>query len=134
MKPRPFLNFVIAALLGGFFMSALAEDRTPPDDVTMHSVQIQIYCVPTMQRMMGLLLEKFSEVPVAMGMLNQNDSWLITTNRDATTSSILIAKRNKEETSVCLVWSGDSQGVPGLTFSLNPSPQFPEPEIEGFGT
>ena len=119
-------------LMAGFFMPAYAEDRTAPPGVTMHSVQIQIYCVPTMQRMMGLLLEKFSEVPVAMGMLNQTDSWLIFTDRHATTSSILIAKRNKEETSVCLVWSGDSQGVPGLTFSLNPSPQFPEQKE--FGT
>jgi len=129
---KPFLNFVIAALLGGFFMSALAEDRTAPDDVTARLVRMQIYCVPSFERMATLLAERFSEVPVAMGRLTENDSFLIFVNQERSTSTIVISKQRKEEVEVCMVWSGKAE--PGSTFVLNGSPQFPEPKVEGFGT
>ena len=109
-----------------------AEDRTPPDDVTARFVQMQIYCVPSFERMATLLAERFSETPVAMGRLTKNDSFLIFVNQERSTSTIVISKQRKETVEVCMVWSGKAE--PGSTFVLNGSPQFPEPEIEGFGT
>jgi len=109
-----------------------AEDRTAPDDVTARLVRMQIYCVPSLERMATLLAERFSEVPVAMGQLTDTDSFLIFVNQERSSSTIVIAKQRKEEVEVCMVWSGRTE--PGLTFALNPSPQFPEPKIEGFGT
>jgi len=53
-------------------------------------------------------------------------------NQERSTSTIVITKQRKEEVEVCMVWSGRTE--PGMTFALNPSPQFPEPKIEGFGT
>jgi len=125
-------KILLAALLGGFFMSALAEDRTAPDDVTARLVRMQIYCVPSFERMATLLAERFSEVPVAMGRLTENDSFLIFVNQERSTSTIVISKQRKEEVEVCMVWSGKAE--PGSTFVLNGSPQFPEPKVEGFGT
>jgi len=109
-----------------------AEDRTAPDDVTARLVRMQIYCVPSFERMATLLAERFSEVPIAMGQLTETDSFLIFVNEERSSSTIVIAKQRKEEVEVCMVWSGRTE--PGLTFALNPSPQFPEPKIEGFGT
>jgi hypothetical protein len=93
---------------------------------------MQIYCVPSFERMATLLAERFSEVPIAMGQLTETDSFLIFVNEERSSSTIVIAKQRKEEVEVCMVWSGRTE--PGLTFALNPSPQFPEPKIEGFGT
>ena len=109
-----------------------AEDRTAPDDVTARLVRMQIFCVGSMVRMATLLAERFSEVPIAMGQLTETDSFLIFVNEERSSSTIVIAKQRKEEVEVCMVWSGRTE--PGLTFALNPSPQFPEPKIEGFGT
>ena len=109
-----------------------AEDRSPPDDVTARLVRMQIYCVPSLERMATLLSDKFGEAPIAMGRLTETDSFLIFVNEERSSSTIVIAKQRKEEVEVCMVWSGRTE--PGMTFALNPSPQFPEPKIEGFGT
>jgi hypothetical protein len=119
-------------LMAGFFMPAYAEDRSPPDDVTARLVRMQIFCVGSMVRMATLLGDKFGEAPVAMGQLTDTDSFLIFVNKERSSSTIVIAKQRKEEVEVCMVWSGRTE--PGLTFALNPSPQFPEPKAEGFGT
>jgi len=132
MKTKTLLVTLLAALLGGFFMSAHAEDRTAPDDVTARFVRMQIYCVPSLERMATLLSDKFGEAPIAMGRLTETDSFLIFVNQERSTSTIVITKQRKEEVEVCMVWSGRTE--PGMTFALNPSPQFPEPKIEGFGT
>ena len=108
----------------------IAEE--PPTDVIPRFVQMQIFCVPSFERMATLLSDKFGEAPIAMGQLNETDSFLIFVNEERSSSTIVIAKQRKEEVEVCMVWSGRTE--PGLTFALNPSPQFPEPKIEGFGT
>jgi len=108
----------------------MAEE--PPTDVIPRFVQMQIFCVPSFERMATLLSDKFGEAPIAMGQLNETDSFLIFVNEERSSSTIVIAKQRKEEVEVCMVWSGRTE--PGLTFALNPSPQFPEPKIEGFGT
>ena len=109
-----------------------AEDRSPPDDVTARLVRMQIYCVPSFERMATLLAERFSEAPIAMGQLTDTDSFLIFVNQERSTSTIVISKQRKEEVEVCMVWSGRTE--PGMTFVLNGNPQFPEPKVEGFGT
>ena len=109
-----------------------AEDRTPPDDVTARLVRMQIYCVPSFERMATLLSDKFGEAPIAMGQLTDTDSFLIFVNEERSSSTIVIAKQRKETVEVCMVWSGKAE--PGSTFALNGSPQFPEPKVEGFGT
>ncbi len=107
-----------------------AEDRTPPDDVTARLVRMQIYCVPSLERMATLLSDKFGEAPIAMGRLTETDSFLIFVNQERSSSTIVIAKQRKETVEVCMVWSGKAE--PGSTFALNPSPQFPEQKE--FGT
>ena len=119
-------------LMVGFFMPAYAEDRSPPDDVQARLVRMQIYCVPSFERMATLLSDKFGEAPIAMGQLTDTDSFLIFVNEERSSSTIVIAKQRKEEVEVCMVWSGRTE--PGMTFVLNGSPQFPEPKVEGFGT
>ena len=107
-----------------------AEESDVPRDVISRTVRMQIFCVGSMVRMATLLGDKFGEAPVAMGRLNDTDSFLIFVDKYRSTSTIVIAKQRKEEVEVCMVWSGRTE--PGLTFSLNPSPQFPEQKE--FGT
>jgi len=107
-----------------------AEESDVPRDVVSRTVRMQIFCVGSMVRMATLLGDKFGEAPVAMGRLNDTDSFLIFVDRYRSTSTIVIAKQRKETVEVCMVWSGKAE--PGLTFALNPSPQFPEQKE--FGT
>jgi len=119
-----------AGLMAGFFMPTYAQESDVPRDVISRTVRMQIFCVGSMVRMATLLGDKFGEAPVAMGRLNDTDSFLIFVDKYRSTSTIVIAKQRKEEVEVCMVWSGRTE--PGLTFSLNPSPQFPEQKE--FGT
>jgi len=107
-----------------------AEESDVPRDVVSRTVRMQIFCVGSMVRMATLLGDKFGEAPVAMGRLNDTDSFLIFVDKYRSTSTIVIAKQRKETVEVCMVWSGRTE--PGLTFALNPSPQFPEQKE--FGT
>ena len=114
-------------LLALAFLCSPVIAEEPPTDVIPRFVQMQIFCVPSIERMSDILGEKFGEAPIVMGQLNETDSFIIFVNQHNTSSTIVIAKQRKESSEACMVWSGKAEA--GLAFSLNANPEFPEPKV-----
>ena len=125
-------KLLIAALLSGFFVTAVAQQA--PEDMVSRPVQMLLHCVSSythpnpMSRMTEILGNQWGEAPVAMMELSKNSSAIMFTNRDFTTSSIVILRINKDNSESCLLWSGSSQS--GLGWSLNANPVFPPKKAE----
>jgi len=112
---------LIIALAAALMVSpALAE--APPPDAVPRQVSMRIICLPTPSRMIEVLGEKFGEAVIASGELAPDTGFIVFSNRDRTSSSIVISKRD----GTCLVWSGRSPE--GLSFILAAEPiDYPEP-------
>jgi len=123
-------KILLAALLGGFFMSALAIE--PPDDVQPRVVQIQLYCVPTMSRMAEIISDTWGESGVVVMEMSATTTIAIFTNEDHTSTSVVVSRTDKNETEHCLAWSGTSPD--GFGFVVNPEPIFPEKKPDGTET
>ena len=115
---------LLATLLGGFFMPALAEPEP-------RVVQLRIVCTETMGEMAALLKEKFSEQIVAVGEFSPEAMFAIFASPDRSSSSIIILKNGPNDKSACLAWSG--RASPGNSFVVFDEPPV-EPEPEGTGT
>ena len=123
-------KILLATLLGGFFMSALAIE--PPDDVQPRVVQIKLYCVPTMSRMAEIISDTWGESGVAVMEMSATTTITIFANEDHTSTSVVVSRTEKNETEHCLAWSGTSPD--GFGFVVNPEPIFPEKKPDGTET
>ena len=95
--------------------------EAPPPDAVPRQVSMRIICLPTPSRMIEVLGEKFGEAVIASGELAPDTGFIVFSNRDRTSSSIVISKRD----GTCLVWSGRSPE--GLSFILAVEPiNYPE--------
>ena len=122
MKIRALLA---AALLSGFFMPAHGQGLKPPPDMYQQTVPFSLWCVPTFERMVELLADDFSEAPVLLSHMSQRSTLIVFSNSDFSTSTYVATRLKEDGTEeVCVLWSGSSE--PGMSFSLNPSPVFPE--------
>ena len=100
----------------------MAQSPTPPLDAVPRQVTMGIICLPTPSRMIEVLGERFGEAVVASGELSPDTGFIVFSNRDRTSSSIVISKRD----GTCLVWSGRS--AEGMAFILAVEPiEYPEP-------
>lgn len=119
------LKLVLAGLLAGFFMSADAQALKPPPDMYQQTVPFSLWCVPTFERMVEILADDFSETPVLLSHMSSRSTLIVFTNQSKTTSTYVASRLKEDEIEeVCVLWSGSSE--PGMSFSLNPSPVFPE--------
>ena len=119
------LKLLLAGLLAGFFMSAHGQGLKPPPDMYQQTVPFSLWCVPTFERMVELLANDFSEVPVLLSHMSSKSTLIVFSNVDSSTSTYVASRIKKDGTEeVCVLWSGSSE--PGLSFSLNLSPVFPE--------
>ena len=126
---KQFLTFLAAASLGGFFMSAQAQEP-PPAGIKPVIVRMQLFCADSFEVVMNVLAADFQEVPVAGGYLKEgaeaSTTWTLFRNADNTSSTIVITKTTKKGEQSCLTWSGSSPS--GYAFSIAPEPEFPEPK------
>ena len=113
-------KFLIAALMGGFFMSAQAQQL--PDDVYPLEVDMQLACVNSFSRIIEILQEVYSEIPMVMSHLSPSETFVLFVNESMTTSTLVITKRFKDREESCILWGGQSNGS---SFSINPTPTFP---------
>ena len=122
---KQLLVALLAASLGGFFMPVHAQALKPPPDMYQKTVPFSLWCFPTFERMVELLADDFSEAPVLLSHMSKRSTLIVFSNSDFSTSTY-VASRIKEDGTeeVCVLWSGPSE--PGMSFSLNPSPVFPE--------
>ena len=121
MKKVLALTFALIAL------PSMASD--PPDDIKSRTETILLHCAPSLERMTKLLAETWGETPVAFMELSRSTRAVIFTNKNSTTTSIVIDMRSKTGGDACLLWSGKSED--GLGWMVNPNPVFPV--TDGYG-
>jgi len=122
---KQLLVALLAASLGGFFMPVHGQGLKAPPDMYQKTVPFSLWCFPTFERMVELLANDFSEAPVLLSHMSKRSTLIVFSNQDASTSTYTAARMKDDGTEeVCVIWSGSSE--PGMSFSLNPSPVFPE--------
>ena len=114
-------KILIAALVGGFFMSAHSQ-QSMPEDMYEFAAPMTFMCVDSFVRMMEILEKDYQEIPMLMSHLTPNMSVILFVNYTSTTSTVVVTKRTKEKEQACIVFGGSSNGT---SFSLNPNPIFP---------
>jgi len=106
-------------------MPVHGQGLKPPPDMYQQVVPFSLWCVPSFARMVEILAEDFSESPVLLSHMTPHSTLIVFSNQDSSTSTYTAARINDDGTEeVCVIWSGSSE--PGLSFSLNLNPVFPE--------
>jgi len=101
----------------------LAEVERPKDMVD-RQVPILLHCFPSFARVIELLGRDYQEAPVMMSYMSPSTTMVWFTNKDRSTSTLVVTKASKDSAESCIMWNGASE--PGMSFSLNPEPNFPE--------
>ena len=75
--------------------------------------------------MIDLLAKDWKEAPVMLSHQTDNSTLIFFTNLKRTTSTLVVSRMDKlEGETACIVFTGRSGE--GFSFSINPSPDFPE--------
>ena len=101
----------------------LAEVERPKDMVD-RQVPILLHCFPSFARVIELLGRDYQEAPVMLSYMSPSTTMVWFTNKDRSTSTLVVTKASKDSEESCIMWNGASE--PGMSFSLNPEPNFPE--------
>ena len=115
------IKYIIMALIFAT-TSVGAADR--PEDMVDKQVAIMLHCFPNFGRVVELLSKDYQEVPIMMAHMSTTTTMVWFTNRDMSTSTLVVTKSYKDSEESCIMWNGESE--PGMSFSLNPEPNFPE--------
>ncbi len=135
-------KILLATLLGGFFVTAFAADPDkPPEGMYQQHVQLLLNCFSTFGRLSEVLGDYWGETAVVLSRMSDTTTILLFSNRDRTSSTVVVSKAYKNEEEACILWSGESKPVEGpggtmsgTSFSLNPNPIFPDKKELGTGT
>ena len=96
-----------------------------PEDMVDQQVPILLHCFPSFARVVEILGRDYQEAPVMLSQMSDTTTMVWFTNKDRSTSTLVVTKSYKDYESSCIMWNGSSE--PGLSFSLNPEPNFPKP-------
>tara|TARA_R110002167_G_scaffold87692_1_gene236776 strand:- start:610 stop:990 length:381 start_codon:yes stop_codon:yes gene_type:complete len=96
-----------------------------PEDMVDQQVPILLHCFPSFARVVEILGRDYQEAPVMLSQMSDTTTMVWFTNKDRSTSTLVVTKSYKDSESSCIMWNGSSE--PGLSFSLNPEPNFPKP-------
>lgn len=100
--------------------------QNPPVGIKPVTVQMQLFCADSFEFLMNVLAVDFKEHPVMMGYLKEGKenahSLIYFTNKEKTTSTLVVSKKSKNKEEACIIWSGKSPS--GMAFSVNPNPMF----------
>ena len=117
-------NLLLAIALSFIGTPLLAQvDR--PEDMVDRQVPILLHCFPSFSRVVELLAQDYQEAPVMMSHMSPSTTMIWFTNKDRSTSTLVVTKSSKDSEESCIMWNGISE--PGMSFSLNPNPNFPQP-------
>ena len=111
---------IILALIS----TPLLAQTDRPEDMVDQQVPILLHCFPSFARVVELLGRDYQEAPVMLSQMSDTTTMVWFTNKDRSTSTLVVTKSYKDSESSCIMWNGSSE--PGLSFSLNPEPNFPE--------
>jgi len=112
---------------------ALGQSGSPsggglPEGMYGNQAMFQLVCAGGIQRLSNWLANEFFETPVAMGDLSATSRYVIFTNADSSSISIVVHKVSGGFEEACIIWAGNAS--PGGGFILNESPVWPEPKKE----
>ena len=99
--------------------------QSPPEGIKPVMVQMQLFCTDSFEFLMDMLAIEFQEAPIMMGYLKEGDepnTLVYFVNKERTTSTVVITKKNKIREEACIIWSGRSPS--GMAISINPAPEF----------
>jgi hypothetical protein len=111
----------------------MAQPPQPPADIESSPVQIMVHCVGSLTRMAEILASGWAEVPVVMSELKPDVNFILFSNHNFSTSTLVIHRASKESDSACIIWTGVAAN-PGGSFVVNANPVFPEPPPAPEGT
>jgi hypothetical protein len=97
----------------------------PPEGMYQQVVRLTLNCFDSFARVVEVLSKHWQETPVMMSHMSQTSTIVLFTNRERTTSTLVVSKAYKDTEEACILWSGESRDSPGMSFSLNPNPIFP---------
>jgi hypothetical protein len=116
-------NLLLAIALSFIGTPLLAEVERPKDMVD-RQVPILLHCFPSFARVIELLGRDYQEAPVMMSYMSSATTMVWFTNKDRSSSTLVVTKSSKDAEESCIMWNGSSE--PGMSFSINPEPNFPE--------
>jgi hypothetical protein len=102
-----------------------ADPAEPPEGMYQQPVRLLLNCFDSFAKVVEVLAEHWQEVPVMMSHMSKTSTIILFTNRERTTSTLVVSKAYKDTEESCILWSGESRDSPGMSFSLNPNPIFP---------
>ena len=115
------IKYIIAA----FILSTTSVGAVErPEDMVDRQVPIMLHCFPSFARVVELLAQDYQEAPVMLSYMSPSTTMVWFTNKDRSTSTLVVTKASKDAEESCIMWNGASE--PGMSFSLNPEPNFPE--------
>ena len=123
-------NLLLAIALSFIGTPLLAEAERPKDMVDK-PVPIMLHCFSSFERVVELLGQDYQEIPVMMAHMSSTTTMVWFTNKEMTTSTLVVTKSYKDSEESCIMWNGASD--PGYSFLLNPVPEFPEKVTEPSG-
>ena len=118
------MKSLLLAIALSFIGTPLLAQTDRPEDMVDQQVPILLHCFPTFSRVVELLGRDYQEAPVMMSHMSPSTTMVWFTNKDRSTSTLVVTKSSKETEQSCIMWNGASD--PGMSFSLNPEPNFPE--------
>lgn len=119
------IKYIILALALISAPVIAADPNEPPAGMYQHPVRLLLNCFDSFARLSEVLFEHWQEVPVMASVMSDVSTIFVFTNKQKTTSTIVVSKSYKDTEEACILWSGESKDNPGMSFSLNPSPKFP---------
>ena len=118
-----------------------ADPDEPPEGMYQQHVQLLLNCFSTFGRLSEVLGDYWGETAVVLSRMSDTTTIILFSNRDRTSSTVVVSKAYKDEEEACILWSGESKAVEGpggtmsgTSFSLNPAPIFPKKKELGIGT
>jgi len=120
-------NLLLAIALSFIGTPLLAEEGKPAD-MTDKQVPIMLHCFPSFARVVELLGRDYQEAPVMLAHMSPTTTMVWFTNKEMSTSTLVVTKSYKDSEESCIMWNGSSGA--GMSFSLNPEPNFPEKGAE----
>ena len=120
-------NLLLAIALSFIGTPLLAQvDR--PEDMVDKQVPIMLHCFPSFARVVELLGRDYQEAAVMLAHMSPTTTMVWFTNKEMSTSTLVVTKSYKDSEESCIMWNGSSGA--GMSFSLNPEPNFPEKGTE----
>lgn len=113
------------ALIVALWASPSVAQQPAPPGLYPIEVPFQLFCADSLEFMIDLLAKDWKEAPVMLSHQTDNSTIIFFTNLERTTSTLVMSRMDKVEgETACIVFTG--QSGEGFSFSINPSPDFPE--------